>query len=361
MTIPWRICLRARLSSTIASARSVRRFFRATARWGHARSVDRGVRSLLGRGTGERCGDRLHTGPTRDRHCGGPDGPYAECTHGDPRHAGSSSPGAIPWIPRVNRGDYIDYIVADHFVIPPDARHAYTEKVAYLPDTFQANDDTRYIGDVPLRAACGLPDSAMVFCCFNATYKIGPAVFDVWMRILSRAPSSVLWLSATVQACRRICVAKRWPISLERLVFTERVPYAEHMARQRLADLFLDTWPFNAGSTATDALWAGLPVLTYSARAFAGRMAGSLLKALDLPELIAGSVREYEETAFTLGTEPGVLARLRDRLARNRERSPALNSDRFCRHLEAAYREITERHDRGDPPADFDVPRLAGE
>ena len=253
---------------------------------------------------------------------------------------------------------FIDYIIADRWVIPEAAQIHYSEAVAYLPDTFQANDATRAIATrTPTRAEAGLPAHAFVYCSFNSQYKITPRLFDIWMRLLRQRDGSVLWLlggNATIEGnLRREAHARG--VDPARLVLAPRLRYAEHLARYPLADLFLDTLPFNAGTTASDALWAGLPVLTCSGEAFAARMAGSLLHALGLPELIASSLEAYESMAVALAADATLLAGIRRKLVDHRDRYPAFDTVRFCRHLEAAYATMWERHQRGEPPAGFAV------
>jgi predicted O-linked N-acetylglucosamine transferase (SPINDLY family) len=255
-----------------------------------------------------------------------------------------------------------DYIVADRFVIPPDHRAHYAEKVVYLPDTFMANDAGRGIPErTPSRAEAGLPDSGLVFCCFNNSFKITPDVFDVWMRLLKEIAGSVLWLSAVnagaAERLRR--EAQQRGIDAERLVFAPRLPRNEdHLARHRLADLFLDTIYYNAHTTASDALWAGVPVLTCWGSTFAGRVAGSLLHAVGLPELVTFSLADYEALALKLASDPALLGSLRQKLAHNRERYPLFDTGRFTRHIETAYTTMWERHQRGEPPESFAVATL---
>jgi predicted O-linked N-acetylglucosamine transferase (SPINDLY family) len=252
----------------------------------------------------------------------------------------------------------MDYIIADAFVIPEAARPHYAEQVAYLPDCFQANDDQREIGAVPDRAAAGLPEGAFVFCAFNQVNKFTPPLFDVWMGLLRAVPDSVLWVVANVPAVRRNLAAEaaRRGVAAERLIFSPRVPYADHLARLGLADLFLDTLPFNAGTTASDVLWAGLPLLTCAGESFAARMAGSLLHAVGLPELITHDLDEYEALALKLASTPGLLADIRQRLAVNRRSAPLFDTVRFRRNLEAAYETMWQRHRRGEAPATFQIP-----
>ena len=253
---------------------------------------------------------------------------------------------------------YIDYLIADRFVIPEASRGHYAEKIVYLPDSYQANDRQRQISDrVMSRAEFGLPEGAFVYCCFNNTYKITPATFDAWMRILARVPGSVLWLLddnpwATASLAGE---AARRGVDGARLVFSRRLPLAEHVARHRLADLFLDTLPYNAHTTASDALWAGLPVLTQTGTTFPGRVGTSLLRALDLPELVATSGRQYEDLAAELALDPRRLQAIREKLARNRLTQPLFDTRRFTRHLESAYRMMFERLCAGLAPAHLAV------
>lgn len=205
---------------------------------------------------------------------------------------------------------------------------------------------------MPTRPAAGLPASGFVFCSFNNGYKINPAVFDIWMRLVGTVPGSVLWLvgdSALARENLRREAATRG-IAADRLVFASRLDYPRHLARMALADLFLDTLPFNAGTTASDALWAGLPVLTCAGEAFASRMSGSLLSAVGLPELITRSPHEYEAKALELAQYPDRLGALRARLRRNRARCALFDTRGFCRSLEQAYAAMWEIHGRGEPP-----------
>jgi len=253
---------------------------------------------------------------------------------------------------------FMDYLLADAFVIPPAAQPNYAEHIVYLPHCFQANDDRRAISDVEFtRGHAGLPDGAFVFCCFNNTYKINPQMFDIWMRLLARNAGSVLWLLSPSESARNNLRREAAARGIEprRVVFAERLPYAEHLSRLKLADLFLDTLPFNAGATASDALWSGLPLLTCAGDAYAARMAGSLLQAIGLPELITHSLVEYEARALELAARPQALDALRRRLRDNRSREPLFDTDLFRRHLESAYIHMWMRHERGDAPAGFTV------
>jgi predicted O-linked N-acetylglucosamine transferase (SPINDLY family) len=255
--------------------------------------------------------------------------------------------------------DYMDYLVADRRVIPPEERDCYSEKIVYLPDCYQANDDKRRIAArTPSRAELGLPERGFVFCCFNNNYKIAPPVFDIWMRLLDRVRGSVLWLLEDNPAAARNLrgEAVRRGVAAERLVFAPRVAMEEHLARQRQADLFLDTLPYNAHVTASDALWAGLPVLTRVGTTFAGRVGSSLLKAAGLEELVTTSAGEYEALALRLATDGALLGALRERLSANRPSCALFDTRRFCRHIEAAYAVMFERSRRGEGPEGFEVP-----
>ena len=258
--------------------------------------------------------------------------------------------------------DFLDYILADRFVLPPEHQAFYAEKVVYLPDSYQANDSKREISArAPNRGEIGLPAKGLVFCCFNNSYKITPKVFDVWMRLLAQVPGSVLWLLEDNAAARENLrnEARAGSVDPQRLVFARRVGVAEYRARCRLADLYLDTLPYNGHGTASDMLWAGLPVLTCAGSAFAGRVAGSLLHAVGLPELVTASLAEYEALALKLARDEGLLAELRARLQRNRASVALFDTDRFRRHLESAYRTMWETWQRGEPPRSFDVEPIA--
>jgi len=248
---------------------------------------------------------------------------------------------------------YIDYLVADPTVVPEQSRQHYREKIIYLPDSFQVNGTQRGMGTRAFtRSELRLPSSGFVFCCFNNNYKIAPGTFDGWMRILSRVEDSVLWLlEDNPQTSRNLRqAAERRHVGAERLVFAPRMPLADHLARHRAANLFLDTLPFNAHTTASDALWAGLPVLTLLGESFAGRVAASLLTAIGLPELITKTAAEYESLAVDLAVHPERLDSLRERLVQNRTATPLFDTQRYTRHLEAAYAQIQARYQAGLPP-----------
>jgi predicted O-linked N-acetylglucosamine transferase (SPINDLY family) len=248
---------------------------------------------------------------------------------------------------------YMDYIIADRVVIPPDQQEFYCERVAYLPNCYQANDSSREIADLVYgRAECGLPAHGFVFCCFNNAYKITPAMFACWMRILTQVEGSVLWLledSAAAAANLRREAAARG-VDPSRIIFAGRLPPPEHLARHRCADLFLDTLPYNAHTTGSDALWVGLPLLTFPGETFAGRVAASLLSSLGLPELIAESMRDYERLAIELATAPARHAAIKQRLLANRLTTPLFDTALFTKNIEALYAAMFERHMAGLAP-----------
>jgi predicted O-linked N-acetylglucosamine transferase (SPINDLY family) len=255
--------------------------------------------------------------------------------------------------------DCYDYIVADRTVIPSGDFDFYSEKVVWLPDCFLVNDSTRQIADrTPPRHELGLPESGFVFCCFNQSYKLDPSMFDVWMRLLQTVEGSVLWLKDNdAMASRNLrSEAERRGVAPERLVFAPSVARVEdHLARQRQADLFLDTLHYNAHTTASDALWAGVPVLTCLGSTFSGRVAASLLGAVGLSELVTQTLSDYEALALRIAREAPLLGALKAKLAANRDVFPLFDTARFTRHLEAAYVTMTQRARRGEPPQHFAV------
>lgn len=257
----------------------------------------------------------------------------------------------------------VDYMIADSCVIPEEERPFYAESIVYLPDCYQVNDRRRPLDlPAPRRSEAGLPDEAFVFCCFNNSWKITAPVFEVWMRLLRAVPGSVLWLlEGGPWASERLRVeARAHGVAPERLVFCGRLGYAPHLARHRLADLFLDTTPVNAHTTASDALWMGLPVVTSAGRSFAARVAASLVRAARLPELIAHSLAEYEQLALELARDPARLCAIRTHLERGRDTLPLFDTPTFCRHLEAAYQRMCVRHRAGAAPESFSIERNPG-
>ncbi|UTY57427.1 tetratricopeptide repeat protein [Massilia sp. erpn] len=251
----------------------------------------------------------------------------------------------------------VDYVISDPFVLPPELEPYFTEKPLHMPHTFQINDRQRAIGATPTKAGNGLPEDKFIFCSFNNNYKFTPEVFSAWMRILQRVPDSVLWMVADTEETRANLLreAESRGVARERLLFAGRVAPADYLARFQLADLFLDTAPFNAGTTASDALWAGLPVLTCAGRTFSARMAGSLLHAMGLPELVTHELNDYEERAVALAGNRAELAALRQRLLATREASPLFDTPRFVRDLEDLYASVIPRPE-GVPLQDETAP-----
>ena len=245
---------------------------------------------------------------------------------------------------------YFDYLIADPILIPPEYQKFYSEKIAYLPDSYQINDRSRKISEKNMsRSEFGLTEHTFVFCCFNNNYKIKPDVFKIWMHLLGEIKDSILWLlkgnPAAEQNLRN--QASLCGIDPDRLVFAERAPLSEHLARHRLADLFLDTFNCNAHTTASDALWAGLPLLTKLGQSFASRVGGSLLNAVGLPELITGTAQEYQDTALMLATNPDKLRHIRDKLENNLLTCALFDSASYTRHIEAAFTQMARRLDEG--------------
>jgi predicted O-linked N-acetylglucosamine transferase (SPINDLY family) len=258
-------------------------------------------------------------------------------------------------------GAAYDYVLADQIALPFDRQPFYAEKIVHLPDCFLVNDSELAISPcTPSRAEAGLPAEGFVFCSFNNSYKFRAPVFDIWMRLLHAVEGSVLWLlQANAEAAANLRrEAARRDVDAARLVFAPRIDFADHLARQRHADLFLDTLPYNAGATAAAALYAGLPVLTCVGDSFPGRMAASMLHAVGLPELVTTRLADYEALALRLATERGLLHSLRLMLGRNRLTHPLFDTDRSCRHLEMAYATMWDIYQRGDPPRSFAVDGL---
>ena len=239
--------------------------------------------------------------------------------------------------PGTTGANYMDYVIADRIVLPLDQQPFLSEKIIHLPDCYQANDTTRPVPPPPSRVQAGLPQTGFVFCCFNNSWKITAPVFDIWMRLLQQVPDSVLWLleSPARDNLRAGAIARG--VDAGRLIFAPKLPPAQHLARHPLADLFLDTLPYNAHTTCSDALWAGLPVVTCYGQAFHGRVAASLLKGIDLPELVTTRLGDYEARALELAENPALLQATREKLQRNRLTTPLYDSVRFRKNIEAAY------------------------
>jgi protein O-GlcNAc transferase len=242
--------------------------------------------------------------------------------------------------------DFVDYLIADHFLVPPEHQMHCTEKILYLPNCFQPTDRTRPRLSAPSRASCGLSDGNFVFCCFNQTYKITPEVFDIWCRLLIAVPDSILWLFASTPYSEENLKreAKSRGVDPLRLVMAPMLEPAQHLARIQCADLFLDTTPINAGTTCSDALWMGLPIVTYSGESLSSRMAGSLLSAMGVPELITYNLKDYYNLAVNLATDRKTLASIRRKIIANRDTAPLFDSVRFTHDLESAYIKLMEEY-----------------
>jgi predicted O-linked N-acetylglucosamine transferase (SPINDLY family) len=241
--------------------------------------------------------------------------------------------------PGTSGATFVDYLIADRYIIPPEHLKWYTEKVLWLPDSYMPNDSHCPQPPSPGREACGLPETGTVFCCFNQCYKISPVMFDVWCRLLNQVPDSVLWLRSfnTLAEGNLRKEAEKRGVGADRLVFDPFVSREDHFARLQCADIFLDTMPYNAHATCSDALWMGVPVVTLSGETFASRVAGSLLTVMGLPELITCSVEDYCRVACELATDHTKRGEIRARILANRIDSPLFNSERFTRNLEALY------------------------
>ena len=271
------------------------------------------------------------------------------------------APIQVSWLgfPATMGAEFIDYLIADPIVAPPEHSEFYQERLVRLPHSYMPTDHTQPISRSTLdRSSQGLPTDVPVFCCFNNSYKITPEVFQVWMAILSRVSDAVAWLNITHPIARNNLrrESQKYGINPDRLIFAERVPdKANHLARLQLADLFLDTPFYNAHTTACDALWAGLPTLTCIGQTFQSRVGASLLTAARIPELIARDLNEYEQIAVQMATDPNRLTSLRTRLQDDRERLPLFDTPRFVRHLEQAFLTMWQIHESGKPASEFDV------
>lgn len=275
--------------------------------------------------------------------------------------AGRCAPVQVNYLgyPGTLGAEYLDYIIADRTVAPSEMQQAFSEKIVYMPGSYQPNDNKRVIpSNTPTRKELGLPEKAFVFCCFNNNFKITPEVFEIWLRLLKDVDNSVLWLlegttNVAIKNLRR--EAQQRGVAPERLIFAPRTTAEDHLARHRQADLFLDTLPCNAHTTASDALWTGLPVITCLGQTFAGRVAGSLLYAANMPELVTKSLAEYELLALRLARDPTALSAVKQKLAENLSTCSLFDTSRFARDLEAAYTKMWQRAQRGESPESFEV------
>jgi protein O-GlcNAc transferase len=261
--------------------------------------------------------------------------------------------------PGTTGADFMDYVIADPIVLPADQQRFYSERIVCLPESYQVNDSKREIAAAaPSRNELGLPERGIVFCCFNGAWKITAPMFEIWMRLLREVESSVLWLLASNELAMSNLRAQAQVrgVSPERLVFAPFVDAADHLARLQQADLVLDTLPYNAHTTGSDALWVGVPLLTCCGTSFAGRVGASLLNAVGLPELITNSLSEYENAALMLARDdPSRLQSIRRKLAEARHTCPLFDTDRFRRGIEIAYKTMWDIFRRGDSPRSFSV------
>jgi len=256
--------------------------------------------------------------------------------------------------------NFMDYIVADRFLIPPESQKHFSEKQIYLPDVYVPTDNTLPFSNEPAsRFDLGLPDSSFVFCAINNSYKLNQRVFDVWMRLLKSVGGSVLWLLETNKIVKANLEkeANKRGVTSDRLVFAKNVSHEKYLSQFHQADLFLDTFPYSAGATASNALWAGLPIVTKSGQSYTARMAGSMLNAIGLPELITETEQDYEALIFELATNPMKLAEIKDKLAINRLTQPLFNTELYTKHLENAYQQAYQNYFDGNLPQTIIVPK----
>ena len=254
--------------------------------------------------------------------------------------------------------DFYDYIIADQTVIPDNQQSHYSENIIYLPDAYMPQDNTRRISNKPIsRSSFGLPEHGFVFCCFNNSFKISPQEFDIWMRLLNKIEGSVLWLLKANKWSENNLrnEASKRGVDADRLVFADKLPLEEHLGRLRHADLFLDTFNFNAHTTASDALWAGIPVVTKIGKSFAARVAGSLLTAIELPELITTTKKEYEALALSLSTDSNKFTKIKKKLSEKKNSAALFDTEKYTKNLERAYVQAYQRYADGLPPAEFKV------
>jgi predicted O-linked N-acetylglucosamine transferase (SPINDLY family) len=253
--------------------------------------------------------------------------------------------------------NYIDYIIADRVVLPNNLENFFSEKIIRLP-CFQVNDTKKQLSNKKItKQELGLPDSGFVFCCFNNNYKITPTIFDSWMKILNQVPDSVLFLYAENKWVEKNLQkeAETRGVNKYRLIFGKKLPFNEYMSRYTACDLFLDTFPYNAGTTASDALWMGLPVLTYSGKSFASRMCGSLLNSIGLHQLITHSLEDYEKVAILLAKNSNAMSLIKNELANQKLKSTLFNTELFSRHLEKAYKTIYLNKINDKPTENIDI------
>jgi len=258
--------------------------------------------------------------------------------------------------PGTTGADFIDYVIADEIVVPRESRKFYTEKIIYMPGSYQVNNDERVISNRAYKKSdFNLPENSFVYCCFNQPYKITPNEFPIWMNILGSVPNSVLWLlkynDSSVKNLKN--TASSYGIDPERLIFSDRLPNPEHLARHKLADLFIDTFNVNAHTTTSDSLWGELPVLTLAGKSFAARVSASLLSAIGLDELITYSRDEYQNLAIKIGKSKSYTKKLKEKLIKNKGTTSLFNSQEFTENLEEAYKMAYQKYFDGEDLEDF--------
>jgi len=260
--------------------------------------------------------------------------------------------------PGTSGASFIDYIIADKTLIPKENQKYYSEKIIYLPNTYQVRDSTQKISNkIFTKDELNLPKNSFVFCCFNQNYKITPSVFDIWMRLLKKVEKSVLWLikDNDVAAYNLKKEAEKRGIRSDRIIFAEHIPISEHLARHKVADLFVDTFPYTAHTTCSDALWSGLPVITRMGQSLASRVAGSLLNAINLKELITKTEKEYENLILKLSKNPKKLKEIKNKLKKNRLKEPLFDSKLYTKKIEHAYKKIYERYKSNLPLKNIEI------
>ena len=260
--------------------------------------------------------------------------------------------------PGTTGANFIDYIIADKTVISQELKKYYSEKIIFLPDTYQVNDSAKKISDkVFTREEMGLPNDSFVFCCFNKNYKILPRVFDIWMNLLKKVKGSVLWLLVENSKARENLKkeATKRNIDENRIIFAKIMPLNDHLARHRCADLFIDTFPYTAHTTCSDALWAGLPVVTRIGRSFASRVSASLLNAIDLPELITHSEEEFENLALDFANNKNKLNQVKVKLEKNKISNSLFNTKLYTKNIESSYKIIYDRYLKDLPVEDVEI------
>jgi len=255
--------------------------------------------------------------------------------------------------PGTTGSQHMDYIIADNIVIPKNNKNFFSEKIVYLPNSYQVNDSKKKISEKKFtRSEIGLPKTGFIFCCFNQNVKITPAIFNLWMNILKKVDGSILWLleedAVANNNLKKEAINKG--VSSDRIIFSKRIDIKEHLSRISIADLFLDTFPYNAHTTASDSLWAGVPILTYQGQSFQSRVAASLLNAIDVKELIVNSLTEYESLAVELALNALKLKAIKEKIQKNRLTKPLFNTFLYAGHLEKAYKRMYEIYQKNLPP-----------